>query len=73
MEFENLCKYLNEYITEGNFQLTTEKAQNLFCRDCEFYKEDEKDYQCGAFKLLVLLLNKKILSLKDLQNAVRDE
>jgi len=34
----------------------------LICKHCEFYKESEKDLECGAFKILKALLEKGLIT-----------
>ena len=39
--------------------LDKESLIRLICEHCDFYKESEKDLECGAFKILKGLLEKK--------------
>ncbi len=34
----------------------------LICKHCEFYKESDKDLECGAFKILKALLEKGLIT-----------
>jgi len=46
---------------------------DLICRDCPFWKEDEKeDYECGGFKLLRRLLEKGVLRVEEILDAVEE-
>jgi|GEM_PF-846977 len=47
-------------------------AVELFCADCDFYREDERELECGAFKILKRLLEKKIITPEDVLRATRD-
>jgi len=51
---------------------TKEGAVELFCADCDFYKESDKDLECGAFKLLRLLIGKKVITLKQIEDAISE-
>ncbi len=42
---------------------------NLICKRCDFYKDSDKDLECGAYKILQKLLQKGILTPKDVQDA----
>jgi len=38
--------------------LDKESLIDLICKHCEFYKESDKDLECGAYKILKGLLEK---------------
>jgi hypothetical protein len=42
--------------------LEKESLVHLICRHCEFYKESDKDLECGAFKILKRLLEKGVVT-----------
>lgn len=42
---------------------------DLICKHCDFYKESDKDLECGAYKILKELLEKGIVTPKDIQDA----
>ena len=44
----------------------------LICHHCEFYKESDKDLECGAFKILRALLNKGAITPEEIQDALRE-
>ena len=44
----------------------------LICHHCEFYKESDKDLECGAFKILRALLNKGVITPEEIQDALRE-
>ena len=44
---------------------------NLICKHCEFYKESDKDLECGAYKILKGLLKKGIIAPEDIEDALR--
>ncbi len=59
--------------TNLDYCLSKEGATALLCGDCPFYKEGEdEELECGAFRLLYRLLEKKILSPEDIVRAARD-
>jgi hypothetical protein len=37
--------------------LDKESLITLICKHCEFYKESDKDLECGAYKILKNLMN----------------
>jgi len=63
---ENLKKKDKDYLT-GH-----EGCVELFCKDCDFFREDERDLECGAFKLLKKLMDNKIITPEDIFNVVSD-
>ena len=44
----------------------------LICHHCEFYKESDKDLECGAFKILRALLNKGVITPEEIDDALRE-
>ena len=62
---EELKMKSTEYLTSHD------GCVELFCLDCDFYKEDERELECGAFKLLKHLIEKKIITPEDILNAVK--
>jgi len=51
---------------------TKEGLIDLACRDCDFWREDERDYECAALALLRLLLEKDVLSIDEVVRAVSE-
>ena len=49
--------------------LDKEKLVNLICKRCDFYKDSDKDLECGAYKILRRLLEKGIVTPEDIRNA----
>jgi len=43
----------------------------LICKKCEFYKESEKELECGAFKILKGLLEKGVVTPKEINDVLR--
>jgi hypothetical protein len=70
MKFINLKKQLERSGDDESFAHTKDGAVSLFCADCDFYKESDKDLECGAFKLLRLLIDKKVLTLAQISDAI---
>ena len=46
-----------------------EQLVNLICKHCDFYKDSDKDLECGAYKILQGLLEKGKITPKDVQDA----
>lgn len=51
--------------------LDKEALINLICKHCEFYKESDKDLECGAFKILKGLLEKGTIAPEEINDAIR--
>lgn len=45
---------------------------HLICSHCEFYKESEKDLECGAFKILRRLLEKEIIKPENIKDVLSE-
>jgi len=43
---------------------------NLICRHCQFYKESDKDLECGAFKILKGLLEKGLITPEEITDVM---
>ena len=71
MCFPNIKERLARFQADPGLIHTKEGAVLLFCADCEFYKDSDKDLECGAFKLLNRLIEKNILTVEDIADAVR--
>ena len=53
--------------------LDKENLIDLICKHCEFYKESDKALECGAYKILKGLLEKKIITPEEISDALREE
>ena len=42
----------------------------LICKRCDFYKESDKDLECGAYKILKGLLEKGIVTPQQINDAI---
>jgi len=49
--------------------LNKEALVNLICKCCDFYKDSDKDLECGAYKILQGLLEKGMVTPEDVQDA----
>jgi hypothetical protein len=43
----------------------------LICKHCEFYKDSDKELECGAFKILKALLEEGVITPNEIQDALR--
>ena len=50
-------------------ELDKETLVNLICKRCDFYKDSDKDLECGAYKILQGLLERGRITPKDVQDA----
>ena len=57
---------------EPIMDLNKESLIKLICHHCEFYKESDKDLECGAFKILRALLNKGVITPEEIDDALRE-
>ncbi len=44
---------------------------DLICKHCQFYKESEKDLECGAYKILKGLLEKGAITPEQIEDVLR--
>jgi hypothetical protein len=73
-EFPKLCSKAHLIPVEADRELTDEDLTRLICSDCPFYKEgQDEELECGAYHLLVHLLRKKVLTVRDILDAVREQ
>jgi hypothetical protein len=52
--------------------LDKETLIELICKHCDFYKESDKDLECGAYKILKGLLEKNIIAPEEISDALRE-
>ena len=45
---------------------------NLICKHCDFYKESDKELECGAFRILKGLLEKGVITPEQILDATRE-
>jgi hypothetical protein len=51
--------------------LDKESLIHLICRSCEFYKESDKDLECGAYKILKSLLEKGAITPEEIEDVLQ--
>ena len=51
--------------------LDKESLIDLICKHCEFYKESDKDLECGAYKILEGLLEKGTITPQEIEDVLR--
>jgi len=51
--------------------LDKESLIDLICKQCEFYKESDKDLECGAYKILKGLLEKGAITPDEIEDVLR--
>jgi hypothetical protein len=47
-----------------------ETLVSLICVKCDFYREDDRDYECAAFKILRELLERGLVSPEEVRSAL---
>jgi hypothetical protein len=72
MPFSNLKSKAGYFLNNPAYCKTKEGLIDMACRDCEFWKEDERDYECGALALLRFLLEKNVVSIEEIVRAVSE-
>jgi hypothetical protein len=53
-------------------KLDKDSLIDLICKHCDFYKESDKDLECGAYKILKRLLEKNIVTSEEISDALRE-
>ena len=48
-----------------------ETLVHLICKHCDFYKESDKDLECGAYKILKGLLENGVITPEQILDATR--
>ena len=71
MPFPKLLSKAPQFLDHPERCLTRQGLVELVCPDCPFYKEDEKDYQCGALELMGMLLKKGELTVEGIVRAAQ--
>lgn len=72
MSFCNLRSKASYLLQHPEYGKTRDGLIDLVCRDCDFWKEDERDYECGAFKLLRVLLEKNVVTVEGIVRSVSE-
>ncbi len=52
--------------------LSKDALTTLICHHCDFYKDSEKDLECGAYKILKGLLRKGKITPQEIEDALRE-
>jgi len=53
-------------------ELDKDSLIKLICGHCDFFKESERDLECGAFKILKRLLRKGLVTPEQINDAIRE-
>jgi hypothetical protein len=51
--------------------LDKESLIDLICKQCDFFKESDKDLECGAYKILKGLLEKGAITPEEIEDVLR--
>jgi len=57
---------------EETMELDKDSLIRLICHRCDFYKDSDKDLECGAFKIIVGLLKKGRITPEEVDDALRE-
>ena len=70
--FPKLCAAASLLPADPEAELTDADIVRIACSDCPFYKEGEdEELECGAFRLLRHLLRRKVVTVREILEAVR--
>lgn len=73
-EFPKLCAAAHLLPLDPAAALADADIVRVVCSDCPFYKEGEdEELECGAFRLLRHLLKKRVVTVRQILDAVRPE
>ena len=70
MAYEQLKSVLERFRSDPAYMKTKEGLIDMACRDCAFWKEDERDYECGALGVLRLLVERGIVTPEGIERAL---
>ncbi len=74
MSFPNILKNAQKFLDNPDCLKTERGLTDFICRDCEFYKEGEdEEIACGAFYLIKLLLDRKVITVEEVVDAIRSD
>ncbi len=74
MPFPNLLKNAEKFLNDPDCLKTQEGLTKFACCDCDFYKEGEDEHlACGAYLLIKLLLDKKVVTVEKIIDAIRSD
>ena len=74
MPFPNLLKNSQMFLSDPDCLKTQESLTKFLCGDCDFYKEGEDEHlACGAYLLIKLLLEKKVVTVEKIIDAIRSD
>lgn len=72
MDFAYLKDRADYFLKNREFCLSSDGKRDLICRSCDFWKEDERDYQCAGYAILCLLLDKGMITPEQIVDAVKE-
>lgn len=71
-EFPKLCAAARLLPADPGAALADADVVRVCCSDCPFYKEGEdEELECGAFRLLRHLLRKRVVTVRQILDAVQ--
>jgi hypothetical protein len=72
MTFPHLNSKASDFLRHPELCKTREGLVDLICLDCEFWKEDEENYECAGFKMVKLLLEKGVVTVEGIVRAAQE-
>ena len=73
-KFPKTCARAGRIPVDPGRDLTDGELTLLICSDCPFYKEGvDEELECGAYHLITHLLRKKVVTARQILDALCDE
>lgn len=64
---KNLKNNMNKF--DGKLSsLSRDKLAQIICSGCDFYSPEKERLECGAFKILCLLIEREIITKEDIND-----
>ena len=74
MSFPHILRNAAKFLNNPDLLNTQQGLTEFICRDCEFYKEGEdEEIACSGFYLIKLLLEKNVITVEKVVDAIRSE
>jgi hypothetical protein len=73
-KFPKTCARADRIPVDPGRDLTDGELTLLICSDCPFYKEGvDEELECGAYHIITHLLRKKVVTARQILDALCDE
>jgi hypothetical protein len=72
MDFAHLKQRAQYLLDNPDYCSSDEGMLDIVCRNCDFWKEDDRDYQCAGLAILRALIRKKIITPQEIVSALNE-